>query len=582
MRATLTFSLTILVAISGVSQAQAQPGETLPNGVAAGDTTANSTVLWTRSTVPGPVTFEVAFTPLFFFPIAERTVEVTDAAKPVKVQIDGLLPGVRYFYRATNSAGDNTRGRFRTASLPRLWNWQTLRFGVGADWRGELKPYPAIKNADHRDLDFFVALGDTIYADFPSPALPVSQAQSLDEFRIKNNEVYSERFGRNYLVDLRQSTSILATIDDHEVTDDFAGGAHPLSDPRFDPTGDFINETNLYRNGLQAFQEFNPIAEQVYGSDGQAVTSGKPDLYRYQTYGAQAAVFLLDARSFRDTELPGVLNPLDPAEIAAFLARSFDIDPNTGLPLERRTMLSRTQLDRLKLDLLEAQSAGVTWKFVMVPEPIQNLGVLGAPDRFEGYAAERTELLQFIDESGINNVVFVAADIHGTLVNNLSYQLGPGFPQIPTNAFEVTTEAVAYDAPFGPTILDFAAAVPVGPGASLLDVFLQDLGLSDREGFDALPTGVKDLALQGLIDQQITPLGYDPIGLDNSPVNAQLMEGGYTAVHTYGWTEFEIGAFTQRLTVTTYGIEPYGIGEVDGSLADRRPRVISRFQVTPQ
>ena len=44
---------------------------------------------------------------------------------------------------------------------------------------------------------------------------------------------------------------------------------------------------------------------------------------------------------------------------------------------------------------------------------IQNLGLFHAEDRYEGYAAERTDLLKFIKANGINNVVFIAAGLHG-------------------------------------------------------------------------------------------------------------------------------------------------------------------------
>ena len=36
-----------------------------------------------------------------------------------------------------------------------------------------------------------------------------------------------------------------------------------------------------------------------------------------------------------------------------------------------------------------------------------------ATDRWQGYAAERLALLQFIVEQGIENVVFITEDIHG-------------------------------------------------------------------------------------------------------------------------------------------------------------------------
>ncbi len=48
---------------------------------------------------------------------------------------------------------------------------------------------------------------------------------------------------------------LLATIDNHEVMNDFAGGAPAASDPRFPENAGLINETELFRDGLQASQE---------------------------------------------------------------------------------------------------------------------------------------------------------------------------------------------------------------------------------------------------------------------------------------------------------------------------------------
>ena len=569
-----------------------------PNGVASGDTTSTSTVLWTRSLTTGKVRFEISRTRLFLRPIQSHKVKVADPTVPVKVEIKGLTPGTTYYYRVTNKSRHSIIGKFRTAASSRkgsihhdkhgkfsyLWQrkFRPLRFGISGDWRGELAPYPAVKNVHTRNLDFFVTLGDTIYADFPSPAVSQEQAETLEEFRLKHDEVYTQRLGFNAWARVRQSTSIFTMIDDHEVTNDFAGGAPPSTDPRFSGPGDFINETELYRNGLQAFHEFNPIQKLTYNTPESPLTDGKPVLYRNQSYGKSAAIFLLDARSFRDTELEAVANPFDSTQVGAFIAQSFDIDPLTGQSLPARSMLSTPQLDFLKEDLIKAEEKGITWKFVMVPEPVQNLGVIGAPDRFEGYARERTELLKFIEDNQINNVVFVAADIHGTLVNNLTYQLGPGQPQIETSMFEITTGSVAFDAPFGPSVLDIAAATTVAPGVTLLDSFLSGLGLPNRQAFEALPLAQRDLALQGLIDEQIIPLGYDPIGLQDSMVHATLLEGGYTAVHTFGWTEFEIRPISKKLVITTYGIDPYTEDEIDTSILDRDPQVISKFEVLPQ
>ena len=559
-----------------------QPARTnsLPNGVAAGEAGTDSVVLWARSTVAGKVRFEVGETSDLAVVVASAEAAPSVPQAPVKVRIAGLKPGQRHHYRVTDAAGEVAFGTFRTAAA--AGTSAGLRFGVSGDARGELAPYPAIANVPARRLDFFVNLGDTIYADYPSPAVPQPRATSLEQFRRKHDEVLGAQSGLRSFADLRASTAVFATIDDHEVVDDFAGGAPAGSDPRFDKTGALLNDSALYRDGVQAFVEYNPVTATTYDTPADPRTHGKPRLYRAQRYGRDAAIFVLDARSFRDQELAGPQDPTDAKQVGAFLARSFDIDPATGKPLPRRTLLGRAQLDALKADLSAAERSGVAWKFVMVPEPVQNLGVLAAGDRYEGYSAERTELLSFIREQRIRNTVFVAADIHGTVINDLSYQIGPGTAQIPVGAFEVVAGAVAFDAPFGPTVLDLAADLPNGNG-TVLGRFLSGLGLPNRAAFDALLTPAqKNAALGALIDGQVTPLGYSPIGFEGSGIPAVFDIGGPTAVFSYGWTEFEVEAVSQSLVVTTYGIPAYTAAQMGPDVLLRTPVPVSRFTVQPE
>lgn len=551
----------------------------LPNGVASGDTTRNSTVLWTRSTVKGQVTFEYSTDADFRTITGKVIATVTDPLQPVKVNIKGLDSNTKYFYRVTNAAGVKAGGEFETSASS---GTQTgLRFGVSGDWRGELSPYPAISNADDSNLEFFVLHGDTIYADYESPVLPgVEQVRTLEEYRLKHSEVYGNRFNQNTWGDLRGKTSVLATIDDHEVINDFSGGALASSDPRFNDNtpGRLINDTQLFDNGMQAFQEYNPIQDEFYGNTGDNRTAGERKLYRSNTYGSDAATFVLDNRSFRDPGLSPVTDATNLNQVGQFLAGSFD---------PRRTMLGKQQLSDLKADLLKAEQNGVTWKFVMVPEPIQNLGIVAASDRFEGYAAERTEILKFVNQNNIKNVVFVAADIHGTLVNNLTYQEAPFGPQIATSAFEISTGSVAFDAPFGQTVVGLGAQL--GLISPQQKAFYDSLPIAGDASDTSIPND-KDDFVEQLVNQQLAPLGYDPLGLDrnlaiaNGKIDARLLQGDYVAAHTYGWTQFDIDPTTQKLTVTTYGIDPYTEAELlanPNAIIDRTPRIVSQFEVNP-
>ncbi|MCH7752479.1 MAG: hypothetical protein IH898_10040 [Planctomycetes bacterium] len=106
-------------------------------------------------------------------------VDVVDPWIPAKVEIDGLADGTQYYYRVIGPMGAVATGTFRT---PHAEGRHGLRFGVSGDWRGELRPYVSIANLPSRDLDFFVALVDTIYADVASIDFINPQAETADDF----------------------------------------------------------------------------------------------------------------------------------------------------------------------------------------------------------------------------------------------------------------------------------------------------------------------------------------------------------------------------------------------------------------
>jgi phosphodiesterase/alkaline phosphatase D-like protein len=531
------FSNTLLGAVSTTT---GHAIAALPNGIASGDIGQTSAVLWARCDTLGALTFQVATDAAFGNIVQSFTTTVGDAAVPVKQAITGLSAGTRYYYRVSDAGSAALDGTFATVAGSGVRS--ALRFGVTGEWRGELAPYPAINNAPARNLDFMVKLGDTIYAERYSGPQVGQVAATLTEYRARHDEVLTTRQGPNSWANLRRVTPIYAQIDDHEVINDFSGGA---------PVGSgFYNDTQRYRDGLQAFREYMPIRNLYYAGTGSARFDGKPDLYRVQNFGSTASLFITDARSFRDVPFT------TPAQIW---------DPT-------RTMLVSAQLQRLKDDLLAAEQAGITWKFVMVPEPIQNLGPVGAGDRFEGYAAKRNALLSYVHANGIDNVVFVAADIHGTLVNNLTYQTNPAGAQISTRAWEVTTGAVAFDAPFGPTVVELAAGLGLLTPAQVAF-------------YETLPPMGKDQFLKSLLNSQLASFGYSPIGLEDSSIPfAGLAASDYSiATHTYGWTEFEIDPQTQVLRVTTYGIPGYTYEQIQAmdpaAIAALAPVVVSQYEV---
>ena len=509
--------------------------EQLPPRLSVGDVIGSTAVvLVAPEASTGLVTVELSTDPTFANIISSTNVDVTDALVPGKLFLSGLASGTRHYVRAT-FAGAQRTSTFETRGTAVAAPASTpgVRFGVSGDWRGDIGIFNSILNADERGLEFFVKLGDTIYADVPSPAVPNGPAQTLNEFRAKHVENYAPNYGIDPWGDLASAMPTFSMIDDHEVTNDFAGGA-------WSPETGWYNQGDLFRNGLQAFTEHNAIVPSNWSVAGDARVDGRPNLYRSFRWGADAAVFMIDNRSFRDKELTPIANPFDPAQVYAFMQAAFD---------PSRTMLGYPQLATLLQDLAAAQAAGVTWKFIMTPEPIQNFGPLAAEDRWEGYAAERAYLLSQIVQLGIKNVAFITADFHGTIVNDVTLP-NPVNPaqQLYTGMFEIITGSVAYSAPAGPTFAQLGLAT----GA---------LNQAQYAYYLSLPPAGQDAFVKSLLDGIIAQYGYSPTGIQDPSIMATFTSGGPVAAHSYGWTEFEVDAATKALTMTTWGVDWYSPAE---------------------
>ncbi len=567
-------SLLLLTAVIAALPVVAHANELV---VGSGDLTNNSVVLFARTDTPGNVSFEYSATPDFSSILGGGAVTVGTDLVPAKLDVTGLAPNQQYYFRATDAGALTRVGAFSTPAPTSVK--QPVRIATTTDWQ-QSAPFPTVRNLPGRNPDVILKLGDTIYADTETRALPgVVQARTLDQFRTKHREIISQSAvsatPNNFMGQVYASAPIFNTIDDHEIVDNFAGGAapgvspdaplvNPGEAPLFTDAVPFVNQTRAYRDAMRAYSEYHPTRSQVWSGTGDARVDGVTKLYRHQDLGGSASVTMLDSRSFRDVQLPPVSNPTDPIAVGGFLASTFT---------PGRTLLGRPQLDAVKADLLADQASGVTWKIVVIPEPIQNFGVVNAEDRFEGYATERTELLKFIDDNGIDNVVFVAGDFHGTIVNNLSYQVptAQGLQSIPTNAFEIVTGPVGFfNGRFGPAVANIAAA------ANLITP--EQLAF-----YNSLPEAGKDAFVRNLVDAQVTPLGYSPVGLEDSGLNATLLQGSYFAAHGFSWTEFDIDEL-ENLTVTTWSIDAFddafALANPEAVLA-LEPRIVSQFVVAP-
>ena len=185
------------------------------------------------------------------------------AAIPLK----GLRPDTRYRYRITDAEGkprdsDFTAGSFRTAPAVD----RDFAFVFSGDTHARHRPFRLFDLMAEKKPDFFIHLGDTVYADSPRSQFRAA----LDYYRTKHREIRSDTHLQQFLA----AVPTFAIWDDHEVENDFIGTnpAIPL--------------------GRQAFREYWPILNEK-GDDATI-------LYRRFKWTPACEFFVLDTRQYRD------------------------------------------------------------------------------------------------------------------------------------------------------------------------------------------------------------------------------------------------------------------------------------------
>jgi alkaline phosphatase D len=369
-------------------------------GVASGEPATSAITLWTRLeglTSSGNVGYEVARDPAFAQVVSSGTA-LADAAADFTVhqRVSGsfLAPGEEYFYRFHTAAAESPVGRFRTARP--AGSSETVRIAFFSCQEFIAGFYAAHRDLAAQDVDLVVCLGDYIYeqafASTGSPNPPVraddsapdGEAQTLDEYRRKYSLYHSDA----NLREVRRQFALVGEWDDHEVEDNYAGGL-----PGGAAKSRRVPFAERRSNGYRAWFENMPrrLADGVGGD---------------RIYGAlplgNAELFLLDTRQYRDDQ---PCNPTDAALSAPCPPTTTD-DPS-------RTLLGAEQKAWLKGALSASQAR---WKVIANQVMICSLD---APphnplntDSWDGYGAERQELVDYIGSQAISDVTFVTGDIH--------------------------------------------------------------------------------------------------------------------------------------------------------------------------
>ena len=399
----------------GASAASVQPPHTPPvtHGISAGDVTSTSAVIWAR-------TDRNANMHVFLHgdtPPALHTTPVRAAHDYAgKILLTHLRPNTAYRYTVwfTDTPHPHTErppgvhGTFRTAPLPS--SPQAVTFAWSGDLAGQnvcrdaTEGFATLRAVNALALDFFIGLGDIIYADNTCTATGLyGNAQVPGDF---GPAVTLEDFWAHWKYTradagfqrLTARTAYYAVWDDHEVINDFG----PLTD--HSQTSPYTGEP-LLPNGLAAFLDYNPIPQ-------PALTPKR--LYRNIPWGRHLELFLLDTRQYRDANVL--------ADDATF----------------PKTMLGREQLVWLKTRL---KASTATWKLIVTSVPMSI--PTGFPpengrdgwanaDQDTGFEHELLDILHFLNDEHIANTVWITTDVH--FATGFRYHPFPASPQFTVSA----------------------------------------------------------------------------------------------------------------------------------------------------
>lgn len=456
------------------------------HGVAAGDVRDTSAVIWSRTDGEGTLNVR----------IEGRHDGQSERRAPVraqddytgKVQFTGLRPDTEYRYTVwftPGSARDAVDGRFRTAPAPA--QPKAVRFAWGGDLAGQnvcrdaAEGFPIMRTLAETPLDFFIGLGDMIYADntceatgrYGNAQVPGGFAQAAELPAFWAHWKYN-REDANYRR-LLARVPYYAVWDDHEVVNDFG----PLHDTRANPP--YTPGARLLPLGLDAFLDYNPIAEDP---------ATPKRLYRRVRWGKHVELFLLDTRQYRDANLA-----LDGAE-------------------RPKTMLGREQLTWLKEGLTASDA---TWKIIASSVPMSI--PTGFPpangrdgwadfDQDTGFEHELLDILRFMKDNGVRNVAFITTDVHfATVFRYRPFADDPSF-----TVHELVTGPLnaglfpnrAYDETLNPERLFF-----YGPDAPIATWEAAEpwmnFGLAEVDATGRLTLSVRDVAGESLYALALPP-----------------------------------------------------------------------------
>ena len=374
--------LTTIVAILWVAVGcRSTPTAEFTHGVASGDPSQSSVVLWTRLTPSAPsepmlswqISEDSAFNSFETGSIMSR--QENDHC--VKVVVNGLKPGKIYFYRFKHKEQFSPIGRTKT--LPE--GSENIKIGVvncAKYTGGYYHAYEELAKMD--DVDVVIHLGDYIYESGPTtpessywPAFQATGRQhepphsciTLKDYRIR----YAQYRSDSSLQKLHARHPIIATWDDHEIA---------MKQHMYNIEGKKIRNPDWEirkDHSIKAYHEWIPLRPEPF-----------QNIYRSFNLGNLVNLLMLDTR---------------------VCCKSVVTKTAASLQDTSRHIIGNEQLGWIKNKVIESAAP---WNIFgnQLLISIKNNGW----ERWQGFPYDRNRFLSFVESRSEEEFVFITGNAH--------------------------------------------------------------------------------------------------------------------------------------------------------------------------
>lgn len=413
------------------------------HGVASGDPLPTAVIIWTRVTPTadaspgsgiGPVVtvlWQMSLDEAYTQVVATGTITTgPERDHTVHVDVTGLTPGTPYHYRFLLDGVPSPSGRTRTAPDPQAAVGH-LRLGVVSCANWEAGYFSAYRHlATRADLFGVVHLGDYLYEYGPGqfaargvvirPHIPAHETLTLADYRARHGQYKTDPD----LQALHAAHPWMIVWDDHEAANDSWSGGAENHTPSTE--GSWVQRLAASR---QAYFEWMPVR-----------TGPAGEIYRTLRFGDLAELTLLDLRTYRSQQTSGAAVD-DPSRTMTGAPQMAWLKNQLAASQTRWRLVGTSVIfTPVTLGSLPAYLLGPLREMLGLPEggePLNN-------DQWDGYTADRKQVLTHLSSHGIGNTVFLAGDIHCSLANDVPLRAAT-YPFSPSVAVEFVVPSLTSD-----------------------------------------------------------------------------------------------------------------------------------------